>query len=60
MAFVTAAIIGSAVVGAGSSYFARQAQSRAARRAADAQREGAEASLEEQRRQFDKIQEDYK
>ncbi|WP_297292607.1 hypothetical protein [Oceanicoccus sp.] len=57
MAFVTAAIIGSAVVGAGSSYFAGQAQSRAARRAADAQREGAEASLEEQRRQFDAVQE---
>ena len=57
MSFVATAMIGSAVVGGISSAQAARAQRSASRRATEAQERAAAASLEEQRRQFDVVQE---
>lgn len=57
MSFVATAMIGSAVVGGISSAQAARSQRSASRRATEAQERAAEASLEEQRRQFDVVQE---
>ena len=56
MSFIAGAIIGSAVIGGIGSAMAGRAQSRAARRAGEAQERSAELSIAEQRRQFDAVQ----
>ena len=54
----TAAILGSAALGAGASYLGNRAQSQAAGRMADASRDATAASVAEQRRQYDLSRQD--
>lgn len=49
----TAALLGTAALGAGSSYLGNRAQSNAARNAANVSQQATDASIAEQRRQFD-------
>lgn len=53
MGFTTAAIIGSAALGAGGSILSSNAQKKAASQAANASQRATDASIAEQRRQFD-------